>query len=246
LNRNLQYIHQFLTLYGIRVVEPLLERGLEGHLILLMAAIDNRIDVMDLLVEEHGVDVNTSICYKEDALSSILTEAAEVGIITAVKWLIQHGADLEAAARESSYTPLWAACSDSYLRIVRILLEAGANPNCVRQSSGNSALYVCAQQGKVAMAAELLHFGADPNLTYKPKIASLPVKMTPLVVAVCNGHIEMVAMLMNAGAEMIPRDCVTVLDNITLTGKTLLSASSPNDKSSNSRHLPLALPCNFC
>jgi hypothetical protein len=81
LNHDLQYIHQFLTLYGIRVVEPLLERGLEGYLILLVAAFDNRIDVMDLLVEEHGVDVNTPICYKDDSfdcLNSIVTEVAEI------------------------------------------------------------------------------------------------------------------------------------------------------------------------
>jgi ankyrin repeat protein len=93
---------------------------------------------MDLLVEEHGVDVNTPICYQEDcAVSSIMTEVAEIGIIKAVEWLIQHGADLEAKASENSYTPLWAACSSGYLRVVRILLEAGANPNCVKASSGN-------------------------------------------------------------------------------------------------------------
>lgn len=222
MNNNLQYIHQFLTLYGIRVVEELLLQGLEGHLILLMAAVDNRIDVLDLLVEEHGVDVNTPIRYKEDSLFSILTEVAEIGIIKAVEWLIQHGADLEAQASQNSYTPLWAACSDSYLRVVRILLEAGANPNCIRASTGNSALYMCAQQGKVALATELIHFGADPNLTRKPIIPALPVKMTPLIVALCNGHLEMVAMLMNAGAEMILKDCVTILESITLTGQTLL------------------------
>jgi hypothetical protein len=208
----------------------LLERGLEGHLILLLAAVDNRIDILDLLVEEHGVDVNTPIRYKENSWSTILTEVAQEGIVKAVDWLIQHGADLEAAANNNSYTPLWGACGAGYLRVARILLEAGANPNCVRtrtgsSSTGSSALCVCAQDGKMALAAELLHFGADPNLTHKPKLPAMPVKMTPLIVALCNGHLEMVAMLMNAGAEMILRDCVTVLKKIELKGETVLPPS---------------------
>jgi ankyrin repeat protein len=163
-----------------------------------MAALDNRIDVMDLLVEEHGVDVNTPNVYRDDWSQSILAEVAESGIITAVTWLVEHGADLEATNSLNHYTPLWAACS-GYLRVVRILLEAGANPNCVKASSGNSALYMCAQHDRVAFAAELLHFGADPNLTHQP-VQSGGVKMTPVMVALCNGHCEMLAMLMNAGA----------------------------------------------
>jgi ankyrin repeat protein len=189
--------------------------------ILLMAAIDNRIDVLDLLVEEHGVDVDTPICYPHEK-KSILSEVSEGGIITAVTWLIQHGADLEAEASVNSYTPLWAACI-GYLRVVRILLEAGANPNCVKESSGNSALYMCAQHDKVALGAELLHFGADPNLTHQDIDAGMPgMKMTPVMVALCNGHQEMVAMLMNAGAEIIIDDCVKVFASMQAEGKTLL------------------------
>jgi ankyrin repeat protein len=81
---------------------------------------------------------------------------------------------------------------------------------------------MCAQTGNVALAAELLHFKADTNLTHAPFNPIVPVKMTPLLVALRNGHHEMVAMLMNAGAEMILKDCKTVLQNIEILGTTLL------------------------
>jgi uncharacterized protein len=102
--------------------------------------------------------------------------------------LIQHGADIEAIARNPmKVTPLHSAAAAHSGHIVRLLLERGANPSA-RQQGGWTPLHAAAQNGDAEMVRNLMAHQADPKAANdEGKIAA--------DVAAEKGHAEIVAML---------------------------------------------------
>lgn len=101
----------------------------------------------------------------------------------AARLLLQHGAAVEAAAKNPmKVMPLHSAVAGRNLAIVRLLLEHGA-PSNARQQQGWTALHEAAQQGNAAMLALLLEHGADPS-------AKNDAGVTPLKLANEKGHTE--------------------------------------------------------
>jgi ankyrin repeat protein len=77
--------------------------------------------------------------------------------------LIQHGADIEAIAKNAmKVTPLHSAAAARSGEILRLLLEQGANSNA-RQQGGWAALHAAAQNGDAEMVRDLIEYHADPN-----------------------------------------------------------------------------------
>jgi ankyrin repeat protein len=102
--------------------------------------------------------------------------------------LIQHGADIEAIAKNPmKVTPLHSAAAAHSGEIVRLLLERGANPNA-RQQGGWTALHAVAQNGDTEMVRDLIARHADPKATNDEG-------KTPADVASEKGHAEIAAML---------------------------------------------------
>jgi hypothetical protein len=88
--------------------------------------------------------------------------AARGGHIDAARWLLAHGADVDAC---SPYGPalVHAATSDGSTPMIRFLLEHGADPNC-HAMRGRTALVCAAEFGNAESVKLLIRAGADVNL----------------------------------------------------------------------------------
>ena len=77
------------------------------------------------------------------------------------RWLIEQGADVNAAAENPQrVTPAHAAAATCDRETMRMLLERGADPNA-RQQMDYTPLHGAASRGDVEMAKLLLEYGAD-------------------------------------------------------------------------------------
>jgi uncharacterized protein len=95
----------------------------------------------------------------------VVALAAVFGHLDAVRYLAEHGADLDApASNGSGYNALTGAVASGHTEIVKWLLENGANPN-YRYGSGYSPLLTSAANGHLEILKLLLSHGADLHAT---------------------------------------------------------------------------------
>ena len=80
--------------------------------------------------------------------------------------------------------------------LAELLIEAGANPN-YSDSIGFSPLHYAASLGDEKLVSLLLEQGANPNLK-----SQLQSDITPLYLAVKNGHLGTLKLLIKAGADV--------------------------------------------
>ena len=86
------------------------------------------------------------------------------------------------------------AVADGSFEIAKLLLERGANPNVVN-NLGRSPMCFAARYGYTNMVKLLMQYKAIPNLY------EFPEKNGPIRVAIENGHIEILKILLN-GVEL--------------------------------------------
>jgi ankyrin repeat protein len=87
--------------------------------------------------------------------------AAFFGKLEIVQYLLDHGADVNLAAKNSArVTALHGAVTRGAAEIVEFLLDHGANPNAL-QESGFAPLHSAAAAGQEAIARLLVEHGAD-------------------------------------------------------------------------------------
>jgi hypothetical protein len=189
-------------------VDHLLKQGLTADHVLYLAAQDNSVSLCKVLAEKYGASANAPLNAPDGSLDHPLVEAAEEGSASAVLWLLQNGANVEARSaslnRLDGYTALWGACQNGYLRVARILLEEGhANVNTFKVDSGNTALYIAVQNKRQELSTMLLRHGAKVDFVGGDGI-------TPLAVAMGIGHLPLVALLRNAGAKLSEK-CLGIL-----------------------------------
>ena len=161
-------------------------------------------------------DVNAS---QVDGMTA-LHWAARHDDLEMARLLIEAGADANTPNRYG-VTPLTLACTNGNPALVELLLEAGADPNTTLPG-GETALMIAARTGRLGPVKALLARGADvhaavegmgrregagatafiarlddPNIFDFEKTA----QQTALVWAAAEGHAEVVAELIKAGAE---------------------------------------------
>jgi ankyrin repeat protein len=179
---------------------------------LALASTNGSAAVVKLLLDA-GADANATVKGGETALML----AARSGSIDAVKALLVRGARHDARERSGQTALMWAA-AEGHAAVVRALLEAGADMKATLDS-GFTPFFFAVREGRIEVVRALLEAGIDVNeplkrRTPRPEDANAdaynkPVVrgISPLLLAVQNGHFELAIALVDAGAD--PNDVQT-------------------------------------
>ncbi len=162
--------------------------------------------LVDLLLES-GADSNTVLSGGE----SVLMTASYAGSLDVVESLLRHGADPNATEHRNQTALMWAA-AEGHALVVDALLDAGADVHA-KLYSGFTSMFFAVREGRIEVVHRLLQAGTDVNaLLERDKDAvcawcdtrsARPVNdgMSPLLLAVRNGHFELGLSLVDAGAD---------------------------------------------
>jgi len=160
----------------------------------------------------------------QHSLNSGLISAASEGAEEVVENLLSIGADMSTVDPDLKKTPLMWASSNGHPKVVQLLLEKGANVNFARPKDNVTAVYQAAEKGQKHCVDLLLQYGADINIKrtddstpfwqacwkghhhvvqfliekgadiFEPKR-----KTSPLQIAISQGHIPIVLLLLERG-----------------------------------------------
>ena len=122
-----------------------------------------------------------------------VADAAEAGQASAVRALLDAGADMNATQPDGTTALHWAAFRND-AEVAELLVRAGADPNA-RNAYGTHPLSLACTNGSSRLVKLLLQAGADPN-------AALESGETALMTASRTGDLESVEALLAAGAEV--------------------------------------------
>ena len=145
-----------------------------------------------------GADPNAELKGGE----TMLMLAARTGQADAVKALLARGAKPDARERLGQTALMWAA-AEGHTATVLALLEAKADPHAAAES-GHEAFFYAIRNGHLATVRTLLAAGAEAQARLR---SAKGPPLTPLSVAVLNGHFELAIALIDAGAD--PNDVRT-------------------------------------
>ena len=165
---------------------------------IVAALCKNHFPIAELLLELGG-RVDARDARKETVLHKIIARHDE-GAIGAVKFLLEHGADVN-AKRDDLWTPLHLAFNVGKLEAARILLEHHADVNA-RNDDGQAPLHMLSrfeprkdEDGGPDVARRLLELGANVNEKDKDDA-------TPLHLASHYKRLEIVQVLLDHGANI--------------------------------------------
>ena len=125
----------------------------------------------------------------------LLSEAAFNGRDHIVRYLLEHGADLDKRGRFSSSALHW-ACRNGHLDVVKTLLSKGADIEA-EDESGWTPLVRAAMNGHSSVVEKLILTGAPSLVHHKDREGH-----TALYHAACNDHIQCGILLVEAGANV--------------------------------------------
>jgi len=178
------------------------------------------------------------------------------------------------------WTPIMQAAPNGYEEVVEILLEAGANPNVASWTKGETSLHLAAYWGHPETVEILLENGADVNAksnnSWTPlmhaivgnsseaakllidaradlEVASEDQADTALMLAAYHGRPEPVKLLLQAGADPLPKTKEKLGANDALTFACFRNHSSivallldDNRTDINSRAINRRTPLHYC
>ncbi|XP_050519331.1 ankyrin-3-like [Diabrotica virgifera virgifera] len=121
--------------------------------------------------------------------------AAKFKHLEIAKYLLAHGADVNAIEAERCWSPLHIATENNDIEMIRLFTEAGANMQCRTLYYGNMPVHVAAYLGYKEIIKYFIEQGIYVDITNT-------FKMTPLQIAARNGHCEVVDYLLLNNANV--------------------------------------------
>ncbi|XP_061124544.1 ankyrin repeat domain-containing protein 16 [Syngnathus typhle] len=158
--------------------------GRSGDTLAHYAARHGRLDILDFLIKEVGTDVEV---YNND-YKRPLHEAASMGHLACVSYLLQKGAQVD-SLKKADWTPLMMACTRRNLDVIRELMEHSADP-LLRNKDGWNAFHIACREGDPLVVHFLLDVAPD---LWKSQSKTC---RTPLHTAAMHGCEEVVGILL--------------------------------------------------
>lgn len=158
-------LHLAVENEDLKVVEALLKAGANpnvrdkhGNTPFLLAAKDDNIEMMNLLIDSGKLELNVQ---SNTNLSPLLI-AAYYNYIEIVERLIMGdhpGNKMDINSRNiNGFTHLQIAVENNFIEVVELLLKAGADPN-IEDNNGNTPFPIAAQDGNIEMMNLLINSG---------------------------------------------------------------------------------------
>jgi len=143
------------------------------------AVVNEKIEVIKCLAK-YGADINAS-----------MFTAVMAGKTDAIECLKELGADLEAKNRDGM-TPITMAALAGQVDSIKCLTNLGVKVNA-KSENDIAPIFLAVQAGQLDCVKYLISLGANVNATING--------MTPLSIAVGEGHSEIAELLRNNGAK---------------------------------------------
>ncbi|MDE1463242.1 ankyrin repeat domain-containing protein [Spartinivicinus poritis] len=161
-----------------------------GNTPLMLAAGAGHPEVVNALLK-YGADIES---YTQPQDYTPLMKAAANGEVAIVALLLRHGANLHAKSWDERTALMHAATNDRG-EVIRLLVENKAKFEA-EDDEGKTALMIAAEKNSLNAAKVLLELGAKPNHF------GLRKTWHPLTLAAKNGHLEMIKLLLENGADI--------------------------------------------
>jgi ankyrin repeat protein len=165
---------------------------------LSLACVNGDAELVKMLLAA-GADANTTLLGGE----TVLITAARTGRVEAVRALLDAGAKVDAVENHGQTALMWAA-ADGHVAVVEALIKAGADAKA-RLPSGFTPMLFAAREGRIEVVHALLKAGVDANEAIETEMKGGPFSpkngTSALILAVDNGHFELAAELLKAGAN---------------------------------------------
>jgi len=171
---------------------------------LALAAQQGSAAVLDLLLKA-GAKPNDPVNFV-NAGETPLMSAARSANVDAVKVLARAGADVNARETWSGQTALMWAAAEGDHAMASALLELGGDLRA-RSNGGTTPFMFAVRKGDMHTVQAMLAAGADVNDKRPGDFA------TPLLVAIINGHEDLVDLLLDKGADPNAEGGTTTLTN---------------------------------
>jgi ankyrin repeat protein len=177
------------------------EHNAQRHTVLHIACAQEKPKVVQLLLSMQA-SVNAS---SSDDIGTPLHKACDLGHLEIASLLLQAGASLSKSTKQSNAQPLHRACGSSVsnAELVQQLIAGAADVNATTTDL-STPLHLATNQGSAAIVRVLCQANGI-KLDAKDKNG-----LTPLLSACTKKHEDVVAVLVNAGADVHVADVTTV------------------------------------
>ena len=202
--------------------DPTAAESTRGQTALMWAVAEDHPQVAEVLLETGGGATIRSV----NGFSPLLF-AAQQGNVDVARLLLAAGADVTEAApdgiggdtnaralfkADTEASALMVAIDSGHADMARFLLARGADPN--QSGAGRTPLHAAVQREMPAVVRALLEAGADPDarlerplplisrrITQDNGLTPTPVGSTPFLLAASFGDVEIMRILVEAGAD---------------------------------------------
>ena len=205
---------------GVAEVRARVDRGSDVHAmdddevtVLHWAAWCNRNPEVTGLLLDRGADIEALEGYGTTPLHRAVRGNKNPAVATL---LLDRGADVNDDSGYTKRTPLhWAAKYNDDPAVIELLLDRGAEINARNQWNWMPLHEALANNGNLAVAKVLVERGADVNAVanripgsslFGFTISDSIRGGTPLSMAIGRGDMQMIVLLLDSGAEIIPLD----------------------------------------
>jgi ankyrin len=187
---NIDHVRKFLTEFPNDVEVATADKG---DTLLILAARNNKLEVVKLLVDEYRASVNNpNVDHSSPLMASSMRGYDEI-----VKFLIAHGANINQRTKNLD-SPLSLAVWKDHYTTARLLIDAGANVTGIDRF-GDSMLHDASKNGNATLVKYFL--SKAMNLDHRNNEG-----FTPLHRAAEFGHAPVIKLLLEGGADFTIED----------------------------------------